>query len=180
MNQQIATYGDSVYFVRGDAKVNKVDGGQIPIIGAGAKPIGYTDSPNAPAGTITISNKGTVGKVYLWQTPIFANECCYRVYPNADILPEFLLNCLQKDEYKLTQMHNNEAIKNLDINKVKALPFYVPDFSVQASIVVQLEMMKAEEALTHQRLEQLSEQHKHTLNEIFKCWNTTTEKQPSN
>ena len=115
--------------------------GNIPIIGSGKKPTGYTDNSNTGDDTITISTKGTVGKVYRWREPIWASESCLVVDPKPMIFKDYLYHYLKKHEREIQEYHNCETIAEMDMNRLKKLPIFVPARYTQADIVADLERL---------------------------------------
>lgn len=162
------TLGDVADFTVGKriAKTN----GTVPIISSGAKPVGYTDTPSHPSGTITISFKGSVGNVYRWNEPIWADQCVV-VTPKACIDADYLYYCLKVLETQLKQMHNGGLIPDLDITKIKKTPFFLPVMTDQlmlAHIVSELERHTNEHLDTTQsRLERLTAMFKQMSGDIF-------------
>lgn len=141
------TFDDVAEFAIGKrtAKTN----GTVPIISSGAKPTGCTDTPSHPAGTITISFRGSVGNVYRWDMPIWANDCVV-VTPKDGVDPDFLFYSLKVCEKTLVNIHDGGLIPRLDLVRVKKLPFFLPvmeDQLLLAGIVSELEQR------THQHLE---------------------------
>ena len=115
--------------------------GNIPIIGSGKKPTGYTDKANTGDDTITISTKGTVGKIYRWRKPIWASETCLVVDPKPMTLKDYLYHYLKKHEREIQEFHNCQTIVEIDMSRLRKLPVFVPDRYTQADIVADLERL---------------------------------------
>lgn len=115
------TLGEIAEFTLGK-RANKTDG-TVPIISSGAKPTGYTDTPSHPASTITLSRQGSVGNVYRWDVPIWADNC-YVVIPKTGVNADFLYHCLKKEERILQTIHDGGLIAKMNIDSVKRLPFF--------------------------------------------------------
>lgn len=164
----LMTLGDVADFTKGKrtAKTN----GVVPIISSGAKPVGYTDTPSHPAGTITISFKGSIGNVYRHDEPIWADNCVV-VTPKSCIDADYLYYCLKASENQLKQMHNGGLIPNLDIAKVKKTPFFLPVMTDQlmlACIVGELERHTNEHLdTTRSRLNRLEKMFTQMAEDIF-------------
>lgn len=163
-----ATLGDVADFTMGK-RATKTNG-TVPIISSGAKPVGYTDTPSHPAGTITISFKGSIGNVYRWDEPIWANNCVV-VAPKDGVDPDFLFYSLKVCEKALVNIHDGGLIPRLDLVRVKKLPFFLPVMSDQlmlAYIVSGLERHTNEHLDTTQtRIERLTASYHQTLGDIF-------------
>lgn len=165
---ELVTLGDVADFTMGKrtAKTN----GAVPIISSGAKPTGYTDAPSHPAGTITISFKGSVGNIYRWDMPIWANDCIV-VTPKACIDADYLYYCLQVRQTALKNIHDGGLIPRLDLVRVKKLPFFLPvmeDQLLLAGIVSELERHTNEHLeVTQSRLNRLEKMFTQMAEDIF-------------
>lgn len=169
----LMTLGDVADFTKGKrtAKTN----GVVPIISSGAKPTGYTDTPSHPAGTITISRIGSVGNVYRWDKPIWANNCVV-VTPKDGVDPDFLFYSLKVCEKTLVNIHDGGLIPRLDVIRVKKMPFFLPvmeDQLLLAGIVSELERHTNEHLDTTQsRLERLIAMYHQMTGDIFEYLRT--------
>ena len=133
------------------------------------------NTPSHPAGTITISFRGSVGNVYRHDMPIWADGCIV-VTPKACIDADYLYYCLQVLENQLKQMHNGGLIPDLDIAKVKKTPFFFPVMTDQlllAGIVSELERHTNEHLeVTQSRLNRLEKMFTQMEGDIFGYFRT--------
>lgn len=170
---ELVTLGDVADFTMG--KRTTKTNGTVPIISSGAKPTGYTDVPSHPVGTITISFKGSVGNVYRWDKPIWANDCIV-VTPKEGVNPDFLYYSLQVRQKTLQNIHDGGLIPRLDVIRVKKMPFFLPvmeDQLLLACIVSELERRTNEHLDTTQsRLNRLEKMFKQMSGDIFGYFRT--------
>lgn len=166
---QWLTYGDVATFMLGK-KANKTDG-DIPIIGSGVKPVGFTHIANQPSGTITMAYQGSIGNVYRHDTPIFANATCLVITPKKDILADFLYHCLKKDEPEFKKLTHGLLIPRLDVATLKAMPFFLPNHEGQIRLLELLrkaeQFAQAHEAITQQQINRVTKQMTHHQEILF-------------
>lgn len=166
---QWLTYGDVATFTLGQ-KANKTDG-DIPIIGSGAKPVGFTHIGNQPSGTITMAYKGSVGNIYRHDTPIFANGTCLVITPKKGILADFLYYCLKKDEPKFLNLKVGWVIPKLDVAILQAMPFFLPDHEGQIRLLELLkkaeQVSQTQETIIKQQISRATKQMAHHQEILF-------------
>lgn len=167
------TFDDVATFTLGK-RATKTDG-TIPIISSGAKPVGYTDIATHPAGTITISCRGSVGNIYRWEMPIWADNC-FVITPKDGVNVDFLYYSLQVSEKAFKNIHDGGLIPRLDIERLKKLPYFLPimlDQLLLVEIVSYYDQQTKEHAkTTKSRIERLTAMYKQVSEDIFNVLRT--------
>ena len=167
------TLDDVATFTLGK-RATKTDGA-VPIISSGAKPVGYTDAPSHPAGTITISRKGSVGNIYRWDEPIWADDC-FVITPKEGVNVDFLFYSLKVCEKAFKNIHDGGVVPRLDIERLKKLPYFLPimlDQLLLVEIVSHYDRQNKEHAKTiKSRIESLTKMYKQVSEDIFNVLRT--------
>ena len=104
--------GEVCKIVRGKrvTKGELIENGKYPVISGGVTPMGYIDSYNREANTITISQYGTAGYVDFQYSRFWANDICYCIYPENDLNNKYLWYVLKSKQDYLYAIRNTDAI----------------------------------------------------------------------
>lgn len=152
-------------------RVDPKENGKYPIFGAGEKETGYTDTWNSD-GQITVTRKGTVGKVYKREFKHFVSEASFIVEVKSDaILEDYLYEWLKNKEQLIMQLKTPALIPNLDEKSFFKLEIQVPSYERQRKVVYLLKgyrySLKQQSELLERQMEILEEYKKRILNEMF-------------
>ncbi|GAA8301267.1 restriction endonuclease subunit S [Helicobacter pylori] len=110
--------------------------GKYPVVSGGVGFLGYTNNFNRYENTITIAQYGTAGYVNFQKNKFWANDICFCVYPNKDVIKNiFLYYFLKVNQNYLYEISNRNATP-YSISKDKILDFEVllPPLNEQAAI----------------------------------------------
>ncbi|WRC98427.1 restriction endonuclease subunit S [Helicobacter pylori] len=100
--------------------------GKYPVVSGGVGFLGYTNNFNRYENTITIAQYGTAGYVNFQKNKFWANDVCFCVYPNKDIIKNiFLYYFLKVNQNYLYEISNRNATP-YSISKDKILDFEIP------------------------------------------------------
>ncbi|GAA8320377.1 hypothetical protein HpDR25_08980 [Helicobacter pylori] len=110
--------------------------GKYPVVSGGVGFLGYTNNFNRYENTITIAQYGTAGYVNFQKNKFWANDICFCVYPNKDVIKNiFLYYFLKVNQNYLYEISNRNATP-YSISKDKILDFEIllPPLDEQAAI----------------------------------------------
>ncbi len=110
--------------------------GKYPVVSGGVGFLGYTNNFNRYENTITIAQYGTAGYVNFQKNKFWANDVCFCVYPNKDIIKNiFLYYFLKVNQNYLYEISNRNATP-YSISKDKILDFEIllPPLNEQIAI----------------------------------------------
>ncbi len=110
--------------------------GKYPVVSGGVGFLGYTNNFNRYENTITIAQYGTAGYVNFQKNKFWANDVCFCVYPNKDVIKNiFLYYFLKVNQNYLYEISNRNATP-YSISKDKILDFEIllPPLNEQAAI----------------------------------------------
>ncbi len=110
--------------------------GKYPVVSGGVGFLGYTNNFNRYENTITIAQYGTAGYVNFQKNKFWANDVCFCIYPNKDIIKNiFLYYFLKVNQNYLYEISNRNAIP-YSISKDKILDFEIllPPLNEQIAI----------------------------------------------
>ncbi|WRA42020.1 restriction endonuclease subunit S [Helicobacter pylori] len=100
--------------------------GKYPVVSGGVGFLGYTSNFNRYENTITIAQYGTAGYVNFQKNKFWANDICFCIYPNKDIIKNiFLYYFLKVNQNYLYEISNRNATP-YSISKDKILDFEIP------------------------------------------------------
>ncbi|MFP6231723.1 restriction endonuclease subunit S [Helicobacter pylori] len=100
--------------------------GKYPVVSGGVGFLGYTNNFNRYENTITIAQYGTAGFVNWQNQKFWANDVCFCVYPNEDVIKNiFLYYFLKVNQNYLYEISNRNATP-YSISKDKILDFEIP------------------------------------------------------
>ena len=109
--------------------------GPFPVISGGINPMGFTTDFNRNENTITVAQYGTAGFVN-WQTKKFwANDVCYSIYPNKELLNKYLYYFLLSTQDIIYTLVIDAVPAHLPQSRLAALEILVPPLPVQEEIV---------------------------------------------
>ncbi|WP_121045033.1 restriction endonuclease subunit S [Helicobacter pylori] len=109
---------------------------KYPVVSGGVGFLGYTNNFNRYENTITIAQYGTAGYVNFQKNKFWANDICFCVYPNKDVIKNiFLYYFLKVNQNYLYEISNRNATP-YSISKDKILDFEIllPPLNEQAAI----------------------------------------------
>ncbi|GAA7634098.1 restriction endonuclease subunit S [Helicobacter pylori] len=110
--------------------------GKYPVVSGGVGFLGYTNNFNRYENTITIAQYGTAGYVNFQKNKFWANDVCFCIYPNKDIIKNiFLYYFLKVNQNYLYEISNRNATP-YSISKDKILDFEIllPPLNEQSAI----------------------------------------------
>ncbi|WQR78330.1 restriction endonuclease subunit S [Helicobacter pylori] len=110
--------------------------GKYPVVSGGVGFLGYTNNFNRYENTITIAQYGTAGYVNFQKNKFWANDVCFCVYPNKDVIKNiFLYYFLKVNQNYLYEISNRNATP-YSISKDKILDFEIllPPLNEQIAI----------------------------------------------
>ncbi len=110
--------------------------GKYPVVSGGVGFLGYTNNFNRYENTITIAQYGTAGYVNFQKNKFWANDVCFCVYPNKDVIKNiFLYYFLKVNQNYLYEISNRNATP-YSISKDKILDFeiFLPPLNEQIAI----------------------------------------------
>ncbi len=128
LNWQRVRLGDIAEIKRGvRITKNELDVfGKYPVVSGGVGFLGYTNNFNRYENTITIAQYGTAGYVNFQKNKFWANDVCFCIYPNKDIIKNiFLYYFLKVNQNYLYEISNRNATP-YSISKDKILDFEIP------------------------------------------------------
>ncbi|WQY86910.1 restriction endonuclease subunit S [Helicobacter pylori] len=128
LNWQRVRLGDIAEIKRGvRITKNELDVfGKYPVVSGGVGFLGYTNNFNRYENTITIAQYGTAGFVNWQNQKFWANDVCFCVYPNKDVIKNiFLYYFLKVNQNCLYEISNRNATP-YSISKDKILDFEIP------------------------------------------------------
>ena len=111
--------------------------GQYPVISGGVTPMGYIDKFNRKKETITVAQYGSAGYVSLQQSDFWANDVCYSLFPDTNIIDnKYLFYVLTNSQRRIDGMVNRDAVPfHLPQERFTSLQIPVPPLEVQRKIV---------------------------------------------
>ncbi len=120
--------------------------GKYPVVSGGVGFLGYTNNFNRYENTITIAQYGTAGFVNWQNQKFWANDVCFCVYPNKDVIKNiFLYYFLKVNQNYLYEISNRNATP-YSISKDKILDFEIllPPLDEQIAIANILSALDSE------------------------------------
>ncbi|WQT54908.1 restriction endonuclease subunit S [Helicobacter pylori] len=120
--------------------------GKYPVVSGGVGFLGYTNNFNRHENTITIAQYGTAGYVNFQKNKFWANDVCFCIYPNKDIIKNiFLYYFLKVNQNYLYEISNRNATP-YSISKDKILDFEIllPPLNEQRAIANILSALDSE------------------------------------
>ncbi|WP_411995474.1 restriction endonuclease subunit S [Helicobacter pylori] len=110
--------------------------GKYPVVSGGVGFLGYTNNFNRYENTITIAQYGTAGYVNFQKNKFWANDICFCVYPNKDVIKNILLYYFLKANQNYLYEISNRNATPYSISKDKILDFEIllPPLNEQIAI----------------------------------------------
>ena len=110
--------------------------GDYPVISGGESPMGYYDTFNREANTITIAQYGAAGYVDFQKNKFWANDVCYSILPFESVNNKYLYYTLKsKHNYFYSIRITDEVPFSLPINTLYSIQIPLPHIKVQEEIV---------------------------------------------
>lgn len=162
---------DLIELEKGQRTESKEDG-KYPIFGAGEKESGYSDTWNND-GKITITKKGTVGKIYKREFKHYVSEASLILeIKNQAILEDYLYEWLKNKEHLIMQLKIPALIAELDEKAFLNLEIKVPNLERQRKVVYTLKSYRYElleqEKILRKQIDNLEKCKNGLLDEIMK------------
>ncbi len=128
LNWQRVRLGDICEIKRGvRITKNELDVfGKYPVVSGGVGFLGYTNNFNRYENTITIAQYGTAGYVNFQKNKFWANDVCFCIYPNKDIIKNIFLYYFLKVNQNYLYENSNRNATPYSISKDKILDFEIP------------------------------------------------------
>lgn len=110
--------------------------GDYPVISGGESPMGYYDTFNREANTITIAQYGAAGYVDFQKNKFWANDVCYSILPFESVDNKYLYYTLKSKQNYIYSIRNTDAVPfSLPINSLYSIQIPLPHIKVQEEIV---------------------------------------------
>ena len=110
--------------------------GDYPVISGGESPMGYYDTFNRDANTITIAQYGAAGYVDFQKNKFWANDVCYSILPFESVDNKYLYYTLKSKQNFIYSIRNTDAVPfSLPINTLYSIQIPLPHIKVQEEIV---------------------------------------------
>ncbi|MCQ2791190.1 restriction endonuclease subunit S [Helicobacter pylori] len=110
--------------------------GKYPVVSGGVGFLGYTNNFNRYENTITIAQYGTAGYVNFQKNKFWANDVCFCVYPNKDVIKNiFLYYFLKVNQNYLYEISNRNATPySISKDKILDIEILLPPLNEQIAI----------------------------------------------
>ncbi|EMH23562.1 restriction endonuclease subunit S [Helicobacter pylori] len=93
--------------------------GKYPVVSGGVGFLGYTNNFNRYENTITIAQYGTAGYVNFQKNKFWANDICFCVYPNKDVIKNIFLYYFLKVNQNYYMKFQIEMLHLIAFQKIK-------------------------------------------------------------
>ena len=143
------------------------DDKQYPVYSGGIKPMGYYDSYNQEADTITIVKYGTAGYVNFITEKFWANDVCYCIKPYAILENKYLLYVLKNMQVYINSLATDAIPAHLPAPSLKSIQIPIPPLSVQQEIVRILDKFTQLEAELEAELDCRKRQYEYYRNALL-------------
>ena len=147
--------------------------GKYPVISGGKNIFGFTNEFNRNENTITVAQYGTAGFVNWQNEKFWANDVCYSLIPNTNLINNrFLYHYLLNIQNFIYSIINKEAVpyhlKQNDLEKIK-IPILSIEHQQKITEILDkfLELTKELAAKLRAELALRKQQYQHYLNKIF-------------
>ena len=112
------------------------ESGDYPVISGGESPMGYYDTFNRDANTITIAQYGAAGYVDFQKNKFWANDVCYSILPFESVDNKYLYYTLKSKQNFIYSIRNTDAVRfSFPINTLYSIQIPLPHIKVQEEIV---------------------------------------------
>jgi len=144
--------------------------GAFPVINGGVTASGYTNSFNAPGGSITISEGGNSCGHVAWQSRDFwLGGHCYVVSANdqKSVLTKFLFHSLRHNQAKIMRLRVGSGLPNIQKGDLLQLTLGIPQPDEQQKIADFLSAIDAKISLVAEELSAAQDFKKGLLQQMF-------------
>ena len=143
--------------------------GKYPVISGGKNIFGFTNEFNRNENTITIAQYGTAGFINWQKEKFWANDVCYSIIPNTDLIDNrFLYHYLLNMQEFIYSLVNKEAVPyHLKQGELEKIKIPVLSLELQQFIAEVLDKFSELTAELTAELQLRRKQYKYYLNNIF-------------
>ena len=143
--------------------------GKYPVISGGKNIFGFTNEFNRNENTITIAQYGTAGFINWQKEKFWANDVCYSIIPNTDLIDNrFLYHYLLNMQEFIYSLVNKEAVPyHLKQGELEKIKIPVLSLELQQFIAEVLDKFSELTAELTAELQLRKKQYKYYLNNIF-------------
>ena len=106
-------------------KLDLIADGKYPVLNGGMNFLGYCNSYNREANTITISEGGNAGYVNFIKEKFWSSSHCYTLH-DLKIDKYFLYQCLKNSEKRLMKLQLGMALKNIRQSEIVEFELNIP------------------------------------------------------
>jgi len=140
---------------------------QYPVYSGGVKPMGYYDTYNQEANTITIVKYGTAGYVNFIAERFWANDVCYCIKPHTILENKYLLYVLKNMQLYINSLATDAIPAHLPAPSLASIQIPLPPLSVQQEIVRILDKFTQLEAELEAELDCRKRQYEYYRNKLL-------------
>ena len=140
---------------------------QYPVYSGGVKPMGYYDTYNQEANTITIVKYGTAGYVNFITERFWANDVCYCIKPHTILENKYLLYVLKNMQLYINSLATDAIPAHLPAPSLASIQIPLPPLSVQQEIVRILDKFTQLEAELEAELDCRKRQYEYYRNKLL-------------
>ena len=161
--------GEICTIIRGNrvTKSDLIENGLYPVISGGVSPLGYIDKYNREPNTITIAQYGSAGYVDIQKEKFWANDVCYSVYPDDEILNKFLFYSLKKEQAYIYSLRTNAVPAHLPQKDLAGIQIPIPSLDEQNRIVGILDTFTATIDNLKEQIAQRRKQYEYYRDQLF-------------
>ncbi|MBP5524889.1 MAG: restriction endonuclease subunit S [Paludibacteraceae bacterium] len=169
---------------KGITKKDEVLNGKYPIISGGITPMGYYNSFNRNANTITVSRVGAnAGYVNFITCNFYLNDKCFSVIPidekNGDINVVYLYHYLKYIENNISELQSEGGVPTINTTKLSSISIPLPPLPIQTEIVRILDKFVEQQEQIERLIELRKKQYEYYREEMLKPkegekWETKT------
>ena len=163
------TIGEISTIIRGNrvTKSDLIEDGQYPVISGGVSPLGYIDKYNRESNTITIAQYGSAGYVDLQKEQFWANDVCYSVYPQDNVLNMYLYYYLKNKQREIYSLRTNAVPAHLPQKELASVEIPIPSLSEQSRIVSILDTFTASIENLKEQIAERRKQYEYEREKLF-------------
>ena len=161
--------GEICTIIRGNrvTKSDLIENGLYPVISGGVSPLGYIDKYNREPNTITIAQYGSAGYVDIQKEKFWANDVCYSVYPDDEILNKFLFYSLKKEQAYIYSLRTNAVPAHLPQKDLAGIQIPIPSLDEQNRIVGILDTFTASIDNLKEQIAQRRKQYEYYRDQLY-------------
>ena len=161
--------GEICTIIRGNrvTKSDLIENGLYPVISGGVSPLGYIDKYNREPNTITIAQYGSAGYVDIQKEKFWANDVCYSVYPDDEILNKFLFYSLKKEQAYIYSLRTNAVPAHLPQKDLAGIRIPIPSLDEQNRIVGILDTFTASIDNLKEQIAQRRKQYEYYRDQLY-------------